>query len=166
MTTFSTAFDLTLVVVGQTNAPSGPSMVGLPQPAQPAAGSTQAPGTPGGPPAGAAAPASPFGGSMMFIMLGMLGLMVLMSFWTNRKEQKKRQALMSSMGKGDRVQTLGGLIGTIQEVYEGEVVLKLEEGRVRVARSSIQTVLKSADSRPGQIAPDVEVKNSREKAAV
>ncbi len=166
MMTPSPSFELAIVVVGQTGD-SGPSMVGLPQPAQPAQGATQAPVGPGGPGVGGgtAAP-SPFGGSFMFIMLGMLGLMVFMSFWTNRKEQKKRQALMNAMKKGDRVQTLGGLIGTVQEVFETEVVLRLEEGRVRVARSSVQVVLKPSESRSGDLSPEVEVKNAREKAAV
>lgn len=157
---------LPVLVVGQNGATGTPAMVGLPEPAQAAPGAvTQQPGTPpaGGPPG----PASPFGGNQfIFIMLAMLGLMVFMSFWTNRKEKKKREELMSSMRKGDRVQTLGGIIGTLQEVYDHEVVLRLEEGRVRVARSSVQTIIKSVDGAPGERTPSVEVKNTREKASV
>ncbi len=157
-----------LIVAQDGAAGTGPSMVGVPAPAsQPATGTTTT-GTaqPVGP-TGAPPPASPFGGGQfLFIMLAMLGLMVFMSFWTNRKEKKRREELMNSMKKGDKVQTLGGILGTVQEVFDNEVVLRLEEGRVRVARSSIQTILKPSDSRPGDRGSEVELKNSREKAVV
>lgn len=143
---------------------STPSMVGLPGPA-PAAPGTTTQALPG--PAPTSAPSSPLGGSQfMILMVGMLALMIFMSFWTNRKEQKKRRELMESMKKGDRVQTLGGIIGTVQEAYDTEVVLRLEEGRVRVARSSIQTIIKPSESRAAEGAPAVELKAARDKAAV
>jgi len=158
-----------LIAAQESQTGAGPSMVGLPEAAKPAQGTTQQPIGPatGGAPGGGAAPASPFGGSQfLFIMLAMLGLMVFMSFWTNRKEKKRREELMNSMKKGDRVQTLGGMIGTVQEVFDNEVVLRLEEGRVRVSRASVQTVIKPSDSRASDRTPEVEVKNSREKAGV
>jgi len=142
-------------------------MVGVPQPAaSPTQTTTQQPQPAPGQTGQGGTPSSPFGGQFLYIMVAMLGLMIFMSFWTNRKEKKRREELMNSMRKGDRVQTLGGMLGTVQEVFDNEVVLRLEEGRVRVARSSIQTVLKSSDSRPGERSAEVELKNSREKAAV
>lgn len=143
--------------------PSNPNMVGLPDGAQPAGPSgTGAQGSPAGP-SSSAAPASPFGGSFLFLMVGVMGLMILMQVLTGRKEKKKRAELMSSMKRGDRVQTIGGIIGTIAEIRDDDMVLKLEEGKVRVTRSSVATVLK--ESKVGDVT-SVEVKNGREKAAV
>ncbi len=142
-------------------APSNPNMVGLPdgaQPVSPAGTATTAA------PAGTPAPASsPFGGSFLFLMVGVMGLMILMQVRTGRKEKKKRAALMSSMKRGDKVQTIGGMIGTIVEIRDDDMVLKLEEGKVRVTRSSVATVLK--ESKVGEMT-SMEVKNGREKASV
>jgi len=162
---------LPTLLMAQNGTTSTPSMVGLPAPAQPAPGTAATQALPVGPGGtvgpGSPAPASPFGGSQfMILMVAMLGLMIFMSFWTNRKEQKKRRELMESMKKGDRVQTLGGMIGTVQDVFDTEVVLRLEEGRVRVSRASIQTIIKATEGRTADRAPEVEIKNAREKSAV
>lgn len=90
------------------------------------------------------------GGGMTWlwpIMIGMLALMIFTSFTGQRKEKKRREAMMNAMGKHDRVQTAGGIIGTIVEMKNDEVVLRVDESsntRIRFAKSSIQQVLKSA----------------------
>ena len=93
--------------------------------------------------------ATPVGGLTWLwpIMIGMLALMIFTSFSGQRKEKKRREAMMSAMGKHDRVQTAGGIIGTIVEMKGDEVVLRVDESsntRIRFAKSSIQQVLKSA----------------------
>lgn len=103
---------------------------------------TAAPGTP----AGGAPPANPFGGSgFLFMMVALLVVMILMSTLTGRKEKKKREELMRSLGRHDKVQTIGGIIGTIIEVRDDEVVLKVDESsgtRVTFAKSAVSGVLK------------------------
>jgi preprotein translocase subunit YajC len=44
-----------------------------------------------------------------------------------RKEKKKRAALMASLKKHDKVQTVGGIIGTVVELTAEEVVLRVDE---------------------------------------
>ncbi len=152
-----------LTLAFQSATPSNPNMVGLPdgaQPAAPAGAATQ--GAPVGPSTGSA-PASPFSGNFLFLMVGVMGLMIVMQVLTGRKEKKKRAELMSSMKRGDKVQTIGGIIGTIAEIRDDDMVLKLEEGKVRVTRSSVATVLKEGK---GLESAEMEVKNGREKAAV
>lgn len=151
---------------GAGNAPtSSPNMVGLPEGSQP----IPAPGTTGQP-AGPVqtAPQSPFGGTqMMLILLVPFVLLILMQTLGGRKERKKRQEMLSSMKKNDRVITLGGIIGSITDMYEDEIVLKLEDGKMRVTRAAIQTVLKdprARDEAPG--ASDIELKSGRSKATV
>jgi preprotein translocase subunit YajC len=61
--------------------------------------------------------------------------------------------MMSSMKKSDKVMTAGGIIGTIAEMTDDEVVLRLEEGKVRVSRSSIQAVIKPAVVPAGKAEP-------------
>ena len=49
------------------------------------------------------------------------------------------------MKRGDRVQTVGGEIGTVVDLTESEMTLRVDETsntRIRFARSAIQQVLK------------------------
>ncbi|MEN3009491.1 MAG: preprotein translocase subunit YajC [Candidatus Bipolaricaulaceae bacterium] len=54
-----------------------------------------------------------------------------------RRRQREHLALLSSLKRGDRVITAGGIIGTIEDIDENEVVLAVEEGKLRVSKTSI-----------------------------
>ena len=54
------------------------------------------------------------------------------------KQRKKQQEMLSTLKKGDRVLTSGGIYGTIQGVEPEAVYLKIAENvKVKVARSAI-----------------------------
>lgn len=95
---------------------------------------------------GATPPAG--GGSFDILLFGMLLFFVFLIVSTmmqGKKEKRRKQELLNSLARHDRVQTLGGIIGTIVEISDGEVVLRVDEAtntRIRVARSAVQTVLK------------------------
>jgi preprotein translocase subunit YajC len=58
------------------------------------------------------------------------------------KQRRKTQDMLSTLKKGDRVLTSGGIYGTIQGVEADVVYLKIAENvKVRVARSAITGVL-------------------------
>lgn len=103
-------------------------------------------------PATGATPAQPQsqppGSSFMFIVLGALVFfMVFQTIMGGRRERKARQAMMSALKKHDRVVTIGGLIGTVVDIDDHEVVLRIDENantRVRFTKPSIQTVLNAS----------------------
>jgi preprotein translocase subunit YajC len=54
------------------------------------------------------------------------------------KQRKKTQEMLSTLKKGDRVLTSGGIYGTVQGVEPEAVYLKIAENvKVKVARSAI-----------------------------
>jgi len=54
------------------------------------------------------------------------------------KQRKKQAEMLSTLKKGDRVLTTGGIYGTIQGVEPDAVTLKIAENvKVKVARSAI-----------------------------
>jgi len=54
------------------------------------------------------------------------------------KQRKKTQEMLSSLKKGDRVVTQGGIYGTVQGVEPDVVYLKIADTvKVKVARSAI-----------------------------
>jgi preprotein translocase subunit YajC len=60
----------------------------------------------------------------------------------SNKQRKKTQEMLSSLKKGDKVTTTGGIYGTIQGVEPDAVYLKIAENvKVKVARSAISGVL-------------------------
>ncbi len=96
---------------------------------------------------GAGTTRSASGGSnmLLFGMLLFFGFLMVTTMLQGRKEKKRKAELLSSIARHDRVQTVGGMIGVVAELTDTEAVLRVDEAtnsRVRVTRSSIQTVLK------------------------
>jgi preprotein translocase subunit YajC len=54
-----------------------------------------------------------------------------------RQRAKKQQSLSESLAPGHEVRTIGGIHGTVVTVDEDSVVLRVEEGRLRVSRRAI-----------------------------
>src|SRR5215510_10739875 len=94
---------------------------------------------------GSGAPGSQPFGSQFIIMIGLLMLlMIVFSMSGTRREKKKREALLNAIKKHDRVQTIGGVIGSVVEIKPEYVVLKVDESsntRITFARSAIQQIL-------------------------
>lgn len=58
------------------------------------------------------------------------------------KQRRQTQQMLSSLKKGDRVLTSGGIYGTIQSVEPDSVQLRIAENvKVKVARSSVASVV-------------------------
>ncbi|MEM6332926.1 MAG: preprotein translocase subunit YajC [Planctomycetota bacterium] len=94
-------------------------------------------------------PGGLFGGSsFLILMIGMIVVMYVVVFGGQRREKKRKAEMLDGMQKGDRIQTVGGVLGTVLEVKEHEVVLKVDENantRMRFAKSAVQTVLERSD---------------------
>ncbi len=100
---------------------------------------------------GTAAPATgarpaPSGAEMLWPFLVMIAIFAIMTPLMGRKEKKRRQELMSSLKKQDKVLTNGGIVGTIVELSDDEAVLRVEEGRIRILRTAIAQVLKPSST--------------------
>ena len=114
---------------------------------------TQALGTPADGGAGAAGGGGGGFGSLLPILLLMMAGMLIMTSLSGRKERKKHAALMAGLGKKDKVRAAGGIIGTIIEIKNDEVLLETDRAsntRIRVARSSVSTII-SSKSKPAPV---------------
>ena len=57
-----------------------------------------------------------------------------------RKKQQQQRQMIQALKKNDRVRTIGGIIGTIVEVKDDEIVLKIDESnntKMRVVPNAI-----------------------------
>lgn len=60
-----------------------------------------------------------------FILMG--GIFYFMLYRPQKQEQQKRQRMLDSLKKGDKVVTIGGMFGVITAISEKKVTLKLAE---------------------------------------
>ena len=80
------------------------------------------------------------------ILIVMVAVMALLWWWMGRgrrKEQHKHREMLSTLKKGDKVTSIGGIIGTVVEVKDKEVVVKVDESsnvRMKFLRSAIRNV--------------------------
>lgn len=89
--------------------------------------------------------------SLFLLMLPLLGLMIFMTFWSSRKEKKKRDEMAAALGKGDQVQLIGGEIGTVHDIAENHVIVRFEDAtKIKYVKSAVQVILKSAKAKDTQ----------------
>lgn len=113
-------------------------------------GTTESTSAPGGPtpidPNGGGSPPPAGPGGNLWIWLVPLALVFIMLSMGGRKEKKKHAKLMAALSKGDKVRTIGGILGTVVEVRDDEIVVKVDENtnsRLRFARSAIAAIVES-----------------------
>lgn len=104
-----------------------------------------------------AAPAPEGPGLMMqygFLFAVLFGIWYFMLLRPQKKRQQEHQQTMSSLKKGDRVVTIGGVHGTVDRVKETTVVVKVDEtARIEFNKTAIAAVnpeAVSADKEKGK----------------
>ena len=79
------------------------------------------------------------GGLSMWIMLALIFVVMwLFMIRPQRQQQKKLEEMRNALKKGDKVITAGGIYGTVADVEERTVLVKVDgEVKIRVDKSSI-----------------------------
>jgi preprotein translocase subunit YajC len=81
---------------------------------------------------------SPLMQFLPFILLFLVMYMFL--FRGPRKKQQQHKQMVQSLAKNDRIQTIGGIIGTVVDIKEDEITLKIDESnntKIKILRSAI-----------------------------
>ncbi len=71
-------------------------------------------------------------------------IMYLLLFRGPRKKQQKHQKMVQSLQKNDRVRTIGGIFGTVIDVRDDVITLKVDESnntKIKVTSGAISSVL-------------------------
>ena len=90
--------------------------------------------------AGAGAPAgAPGGGSFMWIMLiAMVAIMWLFMIRPQNKQRKELEQFRNSLKKGDKVVTVGGIYGVIEEIADRTVLIRVDGNvKLKVDKNSL-----------------------------
>lgn len=92
------------------------------------------------------------------LLPGLIVFAIVFMFVSSRSvrknEQKRREEMLSTLSKNDRVLTHGGIIGTIVAVKDNEIVLKVDEStntKMTFIKDAVRQVIKDpADLRVGE----------------
>lgn len=72
-------------------------------------------------------------------------VMYFLMFRGPKKKQQEHKKMVAAMAKNDRIRTIGGIFGTILDVRDDEIVIKIDEStnaKMRISPSAVATVLK------------------------
>ena len=126
-------------IVAQTGAQDTPSRIGSEPVNAGGQTTTVAPGSPTTPPQGTPQKtSSPYFSLMLMLMVA--AVLFIMMIRGPRKQQQQQKQMIQSLKKNDRVRTIGGIYGTVMDVKNDEVVLKIDEAtntKIKVSTSAI-----------------------------
>jgi len=88
---------------------------------------------------------------MLFPLLLFLPIILLL-FWQSRSQQKKQEATLSALKKGDRVITQSGLIGRLTSIEGRYAELTLLPGGTKVTMLKTSILGRDADESPAAAA--------------
>ena len=68
---------------------------------------------------------------------------------SKKGQEQQRKNMLNQLKRGDRIQTIGGILGTVVDAREDEVLVKVDESsntKIRVTRSAIHRVVDTEKS--------------------
>jgi len=112
---------------------------------------TEAPGTETAPTK--QRPKGIFDSGIIWVLMMMFVVIYFVMMRPQKKKQQQHKQMLGNLKKSDRVRTIGGIIGTVVDVRDDEVVVKIDEAsntKIRFQRSAIGTVITESDLQKNQ----------------
>ncbi len=110
--------------------------------------------------------------STVVMMVAMLGIFYFMLIRPENKRKKEAEEMRSSVRKGDKITTIGGIVGVVVDVKESNIVLETSADQVRLelakwAISSNETAAenaKAAEAKAAEAKAKAKAKAKAEKS--
>ncbi|MCK4916559.1 MAG: preprotein translocase subunit YajC [Candidatus Eisenbacteria sp.] len=78
------------------------------------------------------------GTSMLIMLVAIFAIFYFLMIRPESKRRKERQSMIDSLTRGDKIVTIGGLYGEIQDVHDDKIVIRIAEDlKVEVAKTAI-----------------------------
>ena len=77
------------------------------------------------------------GASTLIFMVGFFAIFYFFMIRPQMKRAKEQKKFQSEVKTGDRIMTVGGIFGEIVEVGDTDVVIKLDQGRMRIQKAAL-----------------------------
>lgn len=106
-------------------------------------------------------PSSSWGGIIPMMLL-MFAIIYFLMIRPEQKKQKERQAMVNSIKKGDKVITIGGIMGVVQSVKDTSAMIRVADNTsIEFTKAAISTVIKDGNEKVEKTVE--EVKDIKEK---
>ena len=110
--------------------------------------------------------------SSIIMMVAMLGIFYFLLIRPENKRKKEAEQMRSEVRKGDKITTIGGIVGTVVDVKENNIVMETSADQVRIelakwAISSNETAAenaKVAEAKAAEAKAKAKAKAKAEKA--
>ena len=82
--------------------------------------------------------------SPMVLPILLLLVLYIFMFRSKKAQERKKQDMLTGMKRGDRIQTIGGILGKVVEAEEDKVLVKVDENsntKIWFSRSAIHRVI-------------------------
>ncbi len=75
---------------------------------------------------------------MLIMLVAIFAIFYFLMIRPESKRRKERQSMIDSLSRGDKIVTIGGLYGEIQDVHDDKIVIRIAEDlKVEVAKTAI-----------------------------
>jgi preprotein translocase subunit YajC len=138
---------MSIQILAQANGQEAPTRIGSEPTDAGGQSTTTAPGSPPGPEGGAAQRTGSLYSTLLLMVL-VFAVMYVLLLRGPRKQQQQQKLMIQSLKKNDHVRTIGGIYGTVMDVKDNQVVLKVDEAtntKIRVSTSAISKVLSQGE---------------------
>ena len=71
-------------------------------------------------------------GSTMLMLIMMIAVFYFMLIRPENKRKKEAEQMRSAVKKGDKITTIGGIVGTVVDVKENTIVIETSADQVRI----------------------------------
>lgn len=89
-----------------------------------------------------AAPPQDGGSTMMIVMVGLFALMYVFLILPQKKKEKERKKMIEAMKKGDKVVSIGGIIGVVSSVEKDQITVRTGDStKLTFTRSAISRIV-------------------------
>ena len=82
--------------------------------------------------------------SLIFMIIAIFAVMYFLMIRPQQRQKKQQQSMLSTLSKGDKVVTSGGIHATVAGVKDNTIIVKIAENvKVELNRSAISQVVSS-----------------------
>ena len=105
-------------------------------------------------------------GSTLLMLVMMIAVFYFMLIRPENKRKKEAEQMRSSVKKGDKITTIGGIVGTVVDVKENNIVIETSADQVRIelAKWALSTNETAAEAKKAE-AKKAEEAKAKAKAA-
>ena len=105
-------------------------------------------------------------GGTLVMMVAMIAIFYFMLIRPENKRKKEAEQMRSAVKKGDKITTIGGIVGTVVDVKENNIVIETSADQVRIelAKWAISTNETAAEAAKAEAQKAQEAK-AKAKAA-